>query len=77
MNKYEINIFWSDEDGLYIAAVPDLPGCSAHGPTYEKALGPKAAPGRRQRRCWIKCALQTAPSLRKRGAEVEGHLLKR
>ncbi len=38
MPKYEINIFWSDEDDAFIAIVPDLPGCSAWGNTYEKAL---------------------------------------
>ena len=38
MHKYEIDIFWSAEDGRYIAVVPDLPGCSAHGGTYQEAL---------------------------------------
>ncbi len=36
--RYEINIFWSDEDESYIAVVPDLPYCSAWGETYEEAL---------------------------------------
>jgi|SRR5215212_8251219 len=36
--KYEIDIFWSDEDGGYIASVPDLKYCSAFGQTYEEAL---------------------------------------
>jgi predicted RNase H-like HicB family nuclease len=36
--KYEIDIFWSDEDGGYIANVPDLKYCSAFGTTYEEAL---------------------------------------
>lgn len=35
---YAINIFWSDEDGEYIAIVPDLSGCSASGATPEEAL---------------------------------------
>ena len=39
MGKYEIIIYWSDEDGVYVAEVPELPGCMAHGKTYEKALG--------------------------------------
>ena len=39
MNKYEIIIYWSDEDKAFVAEVPELPGCSAHGDTYEKALG--------------------------------------
>jgi predicted RNase H-like HicB family nuclease len=35
--KYEIVIYWSVEDGLYIAEVPDLPGCMTHGATYTEA----------------------------------------
>ena len=38
MLKYEVVIFWSDEDGAYIAYAPELPGCMAHGETYEDAL---------------------------------------
>ena len=34
---YNINIFWSQEDGCWIADVPDLRGCSAHGETPEEA----------------------------------------
>lgn len=36
--KYEIDIFWSEEDEGYIADVPDLEYCSAWGETYEEAL---------------------------------------
>ncbi len=36
--RYEIDIFWSDEDEAFIAVVPDLPYCSAWGDTYETAL---------------------------------------
>jgi predicted RNase H-like HicB family nuclease len=36
--RYEIDLFWSDEDQAYIAEVPDLAGCMADGPTYEDAL---------------------------------------
>jgi predicted RNase H-like HicB family nuclease len=35
---YHINLFWSDEDGLWIADVPDLRGCMTHGETRAKAL---------------------------------------
>jgi predicted RNase H-like HicB family nuclease len=38
MNKYQIRIFWSEGDQLYIAEVPDLPGCLAHGKTDTEAL---------------------------------------
>jgi len=36
--KYEILIYWSDEDSLFIAEVPELPGCMAHGETHQKAF---------------------------------------
>ena len=38
MDRYEIIIFWSDEDQVFVADVPELPGCLAHGDTYESAL---------------------------------------
>lgn len=37
--RYHINLFWSDEDDCWIADVPDLRYCSAHGDTPEAALG--------------------------------------
>lgn len=37
-NKYEIIIFWRDEDKAFVAEVPELPGCMADGKTYQKAL---------------------------------------
>ena len=36
--KYELIIFWSEEDKAFIAEVPELPGCSADGETYQEAL---------------------------------------
>ncbi len=36
--NYEIILYWSDEDGLFVAEVPELPGCMAHGDTQEAAL---------------------------------------
>jgi predicted RNase H-like HicB family nuclease len=36
--RYEIIIFWSEEDKSFVADVPELPGCMAHGRTYESAL---------------------------------------
>ncbi len=37
-NKYEIIIFWDKNDEIYIAEVPELPGCIAHGDSEESAL---------------------------------------
>ncbi len=38
MSKYEIIIYWSEEDKSYIAVVPELPGCMSDGATYQEAL---------------------------------------
>lgn len=38
MNKYEVIIYWSDEDQTFIVEAPELPGCCAHGPTQEAAF---------------------------------------
>jgi predicted RNase H-like HicB family nuclease len=38
MSKYEIIIYWSEEDGSFIAEVPELSGCMADGKTYEEAV---------------------------------------
>ena len=38
MNKYEVIIYWSDDDQAFVAEVPELPGCCAHGATQEGAL---------------------------------------
>jgi predicted RNase H-like HicB family nuclease len=37
-SRYEIILYWSDEDQAVIAEVPELPGCVADGETYENAL---------------------------------------
>ena len=36
--RYEIEIFWREEDGCFLACVPDLDNCAAWGTTYEEAL---------------------------------------
>ena len=38
MSKYEIIIYWSEEDSAFIAKVPELAGCMADGETYQEAL---------------------------------------
>lgn len=38
MFKLETIIYWSEADQAYLAEVPELPGCMAHGGTYEAAL---------------------------------------
>ena len=38
MHKYEIIIYWSNEDGAFVAEAPELPGCAAHGNSQKKAL---------------------------------------
>ncbi len=38
MTRYEVIIYWSDEDEVFIAEVPELAGCMADGATYQEAL---------------------------------------
>ena len=38
MVRYETIMYWSEEDQVYLAEVPELPGCIAHGDSYESAL---------------------------------------
>jgi predicted RNase H-like HicB family nuclease len=36
--RYEVILYWSEEDNAYIAEVPELAGCAADGPSYQDAL---------------------------------------
>ena len=36
--KYEVIIYWSEEDQAFIAEVPELSGCAADGETYQESL---------------------------------------
>ncbi len=38
MYKYEVIVYWSEEDASFIAEVPELSGCVADGATYEEAI---------------------------------------
>lgn len=37
-HRYELIVYWSDEDDAFIAMVPELPGCAADGATYAEAV---------------------------------------
>lgn len=52
MNKYEVIIYWSEEDEAFVAEVPELPGCAAHGASQEAAL----ASAQEAIRLWIDTA---------------------
>jgi predicted RNase H-like HicB family nuclease len=52
VKDYHINIFWSDEDGGYIADIPDLVACSAFGTTPAEAL----AELERAKAAWLEAA---------------------
>jgi predicted RNase H-like HicB family nuclease len=36
--KYEMIVYWSQEDQAYVVEVPELSGCMADGPTYQQAV---------------------------------------
>jgi len=38
MIRYEIIVYWSEEDQAFLAEVPELPGCAADGATYQEAI---------------------------------------
>jgi predicted RNase H-like HicB family nuclease len=52
--KYEIIIYWSEQDGHYIAEVPELPGCMADGETLEETL----AMAKEVMQLWIETAIE-------------------
>ncbi len=52
MLNYEIILYWSEEDGVFVAEVPELPGCTAHGDTQEAAL----ASAKEAMQLWIETA---------------------
>lgn len=54
MHKYEVILYWSDEDQVFVAEVPELPGCVAHGDTQGAAL----AKAQEAIQLWIDTALE-------------------
>ena len=65
--KYEVIIYWSEEDQAFLAEVPELPGCMADGATQEEALNN----ARRVAEEWI----ETAQSLGRPIPEPKGRLM--
>jgi len=73
MKDYAIELFWSDEDGCYVAEVPDLFSCSATGATPEEALAEVLA----AKAAWLESALEHGdpipePSRRPRSLGASG-----
>lgn len=65
--KYEVIIYWSDDDEAFVAEVPELPGCAADGTTPEQALASVQVVASE----WI----ETARSLGRPVPEPRGRLL--
>jgi len=61
MTKYELIIYWSDEDDPFLVEVPELPGCMADGKTRDEAV--------KNAETVIKLWMETAKSL---GRKVPG-----
>jgi len=55
MSDYHVNIFYSEEDGGYIADIPDLDSCSAFGETPKQALEEVE----KAKKAWIEAARQS------------------
>jgi predicted RNase H-like HicB family nuclease len=67
IGKYEIVIYWSEEDQAFVAEVPELPGCMADGQTYQEALSNAETIIRE----WIETARQLGSSI----PEARGRLM--
>jgi predicted RNase H-like HicB family nuclease len=65
--RYEVILYWSDEDSAFIAEVPELPGCAADGQSYQEAL----ANAERAIQEWI----ETAQELGRPVPEPRGRLM--
>ena len=65
--KYELIIYWSEEDQSFVVEVPELPGCMADGETYEQAV----TAARQVIEAWI----ETARELGRPIPEPKGRLM--
>jgi predicted RNase H-like HicB family nuclease len=54
ITRYELIIYWSEEDQVFVVEVPELPGCMADGATYQEALANAEVVIRE----WIETALE-------------------
>lgn len=59
MHKYQIIVYWSEDDKVFIAEVPELPGCMTHGDTQTKAL----VNANKAVRAWIETANRFGDSI--------------
>jgi len=59
MRCYEITLWWSEEDSVFVAEVPELPGCMAHGESEAEAL----ASVREAMQLWIDVARKAGDPL--------------
>ena len=68
MNRFEIIIFWSNADHAFIADVPELAGCMAHGDSHESAL----AAVKKAMMLWLEAAQATGrPIPQARGERLQ------
>ena len=65
--RYEVIIYWSNEDHAFIAEVPELPGCAADGATYQEAVSNAEVVIQE----WIQTAQETGRSI----PEPKGRLM--
>lgn len=59
MTDYHINVFYSEEDGGYVADIPDLEACSAFGATPEEAVAEVS----RAKEAWLAAAREAGRAI--------------
>jgi len=69
MFRYETIIYWSEDDLVFIAEVPDLPGCAAHGDTPQDAL----ANAQDAMALWIQTAREFGDAVPQPGHRLAGY----
>jgi len=66
MYRYELIVYWSDQDERFVVEVPELPGCMADGESYEEAI--------RNAQVVIEEWIETAKTLKREIPEPKGRL---